>query len=137
MPAIHSVLVARGAAPAASAVGVAPGGGGLDGEALHDLLTELTTGRPWRPTLSSRRRRTTVLPGRLPTGSPTATTLGVGGVADCPATAVPLTSGAAVYFNGRSAAARRVRRKATASAENLGDYRNFLQEQAPEPPAAS
>ena len=130
MPTVHSSLGARGAASAASAVGVAPGGGGYDGAVLHDFLIEMTTGRPWRPAPSTHRRRPSVVTSGLPLVPPTSAALGAGNLAGSSAAA----DADARRFSSRSAAARRIRRKAKSYHDNLREDFGFLMGPAPTPP---
>ena len=132
MPAVHSVLGARGAASAASAVGVAPGGGGLDGAALRDFLLEMTTGRPWRPAPSTHRRRSPELPSGLPLTPPKTAALGAENSAGSSAAA----DADARRLSSRCAASRRARRKAKAFKDNLAEDFDFLRGPAPAPPAS-
>ena len=130
MPTVHSSLGARGAASAASAVGVAPGGGGIDGAVLHDFLIEMTTGRPWRPAPSTHRRRPPVVTSGLPLVPPMTAALGAENLAGSSAAA----DADARRFSSRSAAARRVRRKAKSFIDNLSEDFAFLKGPAPAPP---
>ena len=112
------------------------GGGGMDLEWLHHTLLEHTSG-PWRPVLAPRRRRPSASTNGLPSGP---LTVSAPVVETVPGYFPPVLSNfkgetAAVTSSSRFAAARRVRRRAKASANNLGDYHDFLLEQAPEPPS--